>query len=143
MEPQSNYKLRNRSLAVMALIAMSLVGFVAYRFATFRMFPDPPEAKPFDASVWKAPSSSDFDSDVRAAMLDDLLARHDFTGWSRSRLETLLGPADDTGLESRSVGAPANWDLGYRAGTDWIDFRVLVFDLDSNEKVASYQVELY
>ena len=75
-------------------------------------------------------------------MLDDLLARHDFTGWSRSKLESLLGTADDFGIESWSK-TPDKWDLGYRAGTDWIDYRVLVFDLDAEGNVVSYQVELY
>lgn len=126
------------------LFLVALVFIAARAAANYRLiFPPPVEPIPFNASEWKSPSSSDFDSDVRAAMLDDLLARHDFTGWSRTELESVLGPADDFDLESRSIEAPDRWDLGYRAGRDWIDYRVLVFDLDAEGDVVSYQVELY
>ena len=142
MKDRSNSAAMNRSLLAMALIAVGLIAFAGYRIATFKFFPDPPESKSFDAAEWQDPSSKDSHSDARAAMLDDLLSRYDFTGWGRTEVEAVLGVADHLNIESWSQ-PPDEWDFGYNAGMDWIDYRILVFDLDENDKVVAYQVELY
>ena len=119
------------------------MAFVAYRFATFQIFPDPPPSIPFDSAAWKLKSSSDFHDSTRVAMLEDLLSRYDFKGWDRARLEAVLGAADDVNLQSNLEGPPDTWDIGYHAGTDWIDYRVLVFDLDDDGLVRKYCIDLY
>jgi hypothetical protein len=139
-------KVSSKKLAIGLFLLITLcapMAFVAYRFATFKIFPDPPPPIPFDSAAWKRESSSDFHDNTRAAMLDDLLSRYDFKGWDRARLEAVLGVADDFNLQSNLEGPPAIWDIGYHAGTDWIDYRVLVFDLDDEGLVREYSIDLY
>lgn len=139
-------KVNSKKLAIGLFLLITLcapIAFVAYRFATFRIFPDPPPSIPFDSATWKLKSSSDFRDNKRAAMLDDLLSRYDFKGWTRAQLEAVLGNADDVNLASNLEGPSDVWDIGYHAGVDWIDYRVLVFDLDDEGLVSEYSIDLY
>lgn len=102
----------------------------------------PIELKQFDSTEWKAWSPEVRPSqDLRAYlarqdMLDDLLARHDFSGWEVDQLEELLGPPDPKFQHKE-------WDLAYFLGMEWADFVLLVFKLDDNGKVASSGVVIF
>jgi hypothetical protein len=45
----------------------------------------------FDAAAWREPALAYGESAVRGCMVDDLLARHNFRGQSRSQVTALLG----------------------------------------------------
>lgn len=103
----------------------------------------PFEDKPFDAAIWRLKSSSSRQDLERAAMLRDLLASHDFKGWKRTEVETLLGPPDEVDVDNDWLETPDDWDLLYNAGFEWADYRTLVFDLDDQDKVISYREAFY
>jgi hypothetical protein len=97
--------------------------------------------KPFNSAEWKSWSEgekSSHDRDrryLRADMLDDLLKSHNFTGWSVPQLTELLGPPS---VEFK----PPESDIAYFVCMDWVDYKVLVFKLDKNQRVSEYHVEL-
>jgi hypothetical protein len=104
-----------------------------------------PEIKPkqFDQKQWVAWSTDDMrqSEDIRRAyarrdMLEDLLSKYNFTGWKLADLKGLLGPGTPE-------FCPQEWDLAYLLGLDWVDYVVLVFRLDENGKVESYQVTMF
>lgn len=101
------------------------------------------EPKSFDQKKWKAWSIKDMEQsdDIRRAfarrdMLDDLLARHSFTGWTEAELTSLLGP-------SNPEFCPNDWDVAYLLGMDWADYVVLVFRVDNSGKVKTYHVVMF
>ncbi len=69
-------------------------------------------------------------------MVDDLLSRYDFHGWSKNDVVTLLGKPDTwSGFEQ--------WDVVYvlgleRSGAFSLDDEALGFKLDANGHVVSY-----
>lgn len=139
-------KVSSKKLTIGLFLLITLcapIAFIAYQFANFQFLSAPPTPIPFDSAAWKLKSSSDFHDNTRAAMLEDLLSRYDFKGWDRARLEAVLGVADKVNLQSNLEGPPDTWDIGYHAGTDWIDYRVLVFDLDEDGLVHKYCIDLY
>jgi hypothetical protein len=132
------------------LIAVTLVSFLLFtvvwlanNISSFSPFPFPEvEPKPFDQAEWKAWSIEDMQQseDIRLAfarrdMLDSLLATHNFGGWTTVELTNLLGASDPE-------FCPVEWDVAYLLGPDWVDDVVLVFRLDKDGKVVSYQVIL-
>lgn len=92
----------------------------------------------FDASKWREAGKVSGDGRaVRSAMVKDLLARHDFKGWSAEEVEELLGPPDK--------GWPgfSQWDFVYVLGLECsggysLDDEALGFKLDANGRVTTY-----
>jgi hypothetical protein len=126
------------AFTIAALFLGALVLVVSNIDFTLGPFPRV-EPRPFDQKQWQAWSKKDMDQsgDLRRAllrqdMLGDLLAAHDFSGWTTAELNNLLGP-------SNPDFCPAEWDIAYLLGTSWVDYVVLVFRLDQDGKVESYQ----
>jgi hypothetical protein len=93
----------------------------------------PVQQRPFDAALWKDPQDVEFGRTSRSEMVDDLLAKHDFSGQTCEEVEALLGPAEEPPeWEDR-------WDFVYYLGFDRsfapIDNEWLGFALDVNGRV--------
>lgn len=94
------------------------------------------QRQPFDSQVWARPYS--FDTSQRAAMLDDLLARHSLIGLSRDETLALLGPPD------RYVD-PQRHELEYRVDMDFdtidpVYTKSLRITLDETDTVAHWRI---
>jgi hypothetical protein len=128
--------------AVAGLLFCGVLWFVGNAARNMRAIFPPSEPKPFNSEEWKAwsldtPRSKDRRAYLaRQDMLDDLLARHDFSGWEVDQIENLLGPPDPK-FQHR------DWNLAYLLGMEWTDFVLLVFKLDDNGKVASSGVVIF
>jgi hypothetical protein len=66
----------------------------------------------FDASLWRTPTKVEHGRTTRSEMVNDLLATHDFAGWTRPQVEALLGPGD------KLPPGDDRWDLVYSLGAD-------------------------
>jgi hypothetical protein len=104
---------------------------------------------PFDAAAWKqvtdpwhAPRQATPAESYRTArskMIEDLLKRYDFHGWTRDQVIDLLGKPDNPG------DSFDQWDVVYvlglqRAGALSCDWEALGFKLDSSGKVNNYHI---
>ena len=91
----------------------------------------------FDSRSWIENGGQNSDWPARLRMVDDLLETHELQGLSRAELESLLGPADETGYFRK-------WDLVYWLGPErgWIriDSEWLVLRLDGKGRVSEYQL---
>src|SRR5262249_39220916 len=96
---------------------------------------------PFDAAAWKQvtdpchaqqrPTPPDSYRTSRSKMINDLLRRYDFRGWTRDQIIDLLGKPDKPG------DSFDQWDMVYvlglqRAGALSADWEALGFKFDSN-----------
>lgn len=107
-------------------------------------FPIPAvEPRPFNEMQWKSWTKDNImqSKDIRRVylrrdMLDDLLKKRDFRGWTTTELVDLLG-------QSNPEFCPDEWDVAYLLGVDWVDYVVLVFRLDENDRVKNYRVNMY
>ena len=73
-------------------------------------------------------------------MIEDLLERYDFHGWSRSKIVALLGEPD---WDPNTSGF-AGWDIAYyvgleRGGPFSLDDECLVFRFDPNDCAIEYR----
>lgn len=66
-------------------------------------------------------------------MVNDLLARYDFHGWSTQEVQELLGEPDHDWLES----GEHKIDYDLRDG-----LKRLIFDVDSKQRIVDYRVIL-
>jgi hypothetical protein len=130
------------AFTIFALLIGALVLLVSKIELSLGPFPQV-EPRPFEQQKWKAWSITNMsDSDdfrralLRQDMKDDLLAKHDFTGWTGTELESLLG-------RSNPEFCPAEWDVAYLLGTSWVDYVVLAFRLDNDGKVDSYEEVMF
>jgi hypothetical protein len=124
-------------LLVFVLLAFVTAGGVylygGYQFARALKESAPLEERPFDAELWKKPLKVAHGRTSRSEMVEDLLQKHDFRGWTKEKVEALLGPS----------GAPlvgmAEFAFVYYLGADRsflpIDNEWLVFKLDDSGKV--------
>jgi hypothetical protein len=127
-------------LLIVTVVALALFVFGwIWRAVDFSYYPDV-VPRPFNANEWKAWSIEDMHQSedirrtfVRRDMLDDLLAKTNFTGMTPTQLALLLGPANPE-------FCPKEWDIAYLLGADFIDYVVLVFRVDRNGLVASQRV---
>lgn len=92
---------------------------------------------PFDAEGWQNADPTDVECPVRSAMLDDLLARHDFTAWPQQKVLDLLGPPEPMCPESSAFDAVILVGPKGRTGSD---FQWLAFRGDAQEKIVGYKV---
>ena len=68
---------------------------------------------------------------IRLKMVDDLLSRYDFHGWSRQEVEALLGEPIYESVEGGKYFI--KYDL--REGLN-----LLIFELDSQEHIVEYHI---
>jgi hypothetical protein len=104
--------------------------------------PDEVEQIQFDAVAWTEAdplhaSAKDRWRTARSQMIDDLLNRYRFDGWTRQQVIDLLGPPTDSwsGFEQ--------WDLIYvlgleRGGAFSLDDEALGFKFDETDLVVKY-----
>lgn len=86
-------------LAILCLISgyfSSVIGYAIYHLKIEPQIDRQLNSIPFDEGLWRAQGRIDReDRDrTRKYMLDDLLNRYDFTGWSKSEVLKLLGHPD-------------------------------------------------
>ena len=92
----------------------------------------------FEAADWRSrPPSADYMWPARLRMVDDLLSRHDFHGWQRSRVVALLGEPDHTRWDSDNQMV---YFLGPERGLFRIDSECLVFSLNTDDVVRDYKL---
>lgn len=94
----------------------------------------------FDVEEWlRAEQIEDYRT-VRSQMIEDLLKRFDFRGWSRGEVTKLLGKPD---WDPKTSGFPS-WDIAYylgreRGGAFSLDIECLVFRFDGSDLVTEYR----
>lgn len=88
----------------------------------------------FDVEGWHAPmtDSEGHFTGTRLRMVDDLLKRYDFHGWSKEDLVALLG---DAWLE-RTVEGKSLLKFDLRDGLN-----LLIFELNDQHRVIDYRVQ--
>lgn len=122
-------------LAVVAIPVLFYVLLAAFLFLK-PMYDDYSSRVPFEENTWRAADRLDA-SPSRVQMVDDLLAKNDFYGKTRSDVTALLGEPPDTGYFS-------NWDMIYWLGPERgllsIDSEWLVFRLNDDSRVVDYQL---
>jgi hypothetical protein len=96
-----------------------------------------PAQRRFDPIVWKSSAASGPSaSSNRREMLDDLLTRYDFRGWSKDQVISLLGNPSpiSSGFQQ--------WDLiyiiGLEAGPLALDDEALGFDVDKDGTIIRF-----
>lgn len=100
-----------------------------------------PAQIPFEGAAWRQDSPSPGQRSVRSRMVDDLVQRHDFRGWTRAQLVELLGaPAPPECFAE--IGN--EWDVIYllgleRGGPFSLDNEFLVFRLDENKRIIEFR----
>jgi hypothetical protein len=97
----------------------------------------------FDAVLWKQADPNRDRRTVRSEMVDDLLDRVDFSGWTRAEILKLLGPSSP----SRPASGFDQWDLYYvlgleRGGGFALDDEALGFKFDAAGKVVKFGVSV-
>ena len=94
----------------------------------------------FESTAWQRADSVDHYRTVRSQMIQDLLRRYKFEGWTRQQVLALLG--EPTHGEPAKMGF-GQWDAVYilgleRAGAWSLDDEALGFKFDPSGKVVSY-----
>jgi len=138
------FTIRN-SLCLMLVVAAALT--VVSRFSSF--FQHDPRYNvpqiPFDAAAWKQvtgpqnATQSEGYRTIRSKMIEDLLKRYKFDGWTREQVVDLLGQPNDPG------DSFDQWDIVYvlglqRGGAFSLDWEALGFKFDSQGRVTSYHL---
>ena len=115
------------ALVVVAACLSAMAFFGRYRKAKDQL--------PFQADGWHAPMTDPEGhfTGTRLRMVDDLLKRYDFHGWSMEDLEALLG---DAWLE-RTVEGKRLLKFDLRDGLN-----LLIFEIDDQHRVIDYHVQL-
>lgn len=125
------------ALALTAVGGLILVALFAIRLSSIYLA-DLEKAKqiPFEPEAWKSVSLSQIYSDhtlhTRLYMVDDLLAKYNFTGWSQEELENLLGKPDVD--QNHRTPPRIYYALGYTSDTVW-----LIFWLDEQGRVIRHE----
>lgn len=120
------------SVTVIALVVAAVVSI--RRFVANEKGP----RRPFVASLWKqAAPTHPCQRTIRSEMVDDLLNKYDFMGWTRTQVAGLLGSPSPpwSGFEQ--------WDMYYvlgleRAGSYALDDEALGFNFDSADRVVKF-----
>ena len=123
---------RKISLVPVGLLLLSIIVCIAL-FAFVSQFSKRDERIPFDLAGWNAPLSDSrgFFTGTRLKMVDDLFRSYDFHEWSAKGVQKLLGAP----FVERYEGEKHFLEYGLRDGLN-----LLVFELDSQDKVVSYHV---
>ncbi len=94
----------------------------------------------FDSDAWQRAEPIEHHRTVRNQMVEDLLRRYRFSGWTRWQVVELLGEADND--QPSQLGFP-QFDIVYvlgleRGGALSLDAEALGFKFDSSGRVTSY-----
>ena len=134
--------------AVVLLVAVPAALFVFYVLSGAWLHDARNEVPqvPFDAAAWRVGDAwqvikqTKDSRTVRSKMIEDLLHRYQFKGWSREQVTDLLGQGDDRG------DAFHRWDLvyvlGLARGFFALDYEALGFKFDDQERVKEYRVDI-
>jgi hypothetical protein len=122
-----------RALANAGLLLASII-VCASTVVLLRQFEKPDDQLPFEPAGWAGPmvDSQGF-TGTRLKMVDDLLNRYDFRGWSIRNVQGLLGKPDQERFEQD--GRVVEYDL-----RDGLKF--LVFVVDSQDRVVDCHVHM-
>jgi hypothetical protein len=132
--PQTRRRWYQFGIGTMLLVIAAVGGFVGFGKWAFK--PEV-EQRSFEAVAWKRADPIEHHRTVRSQMVDDLLRRHNFQGWTRGEVTQLLGNPD-------TVWSSFNqWDIIYvlgieRAGAYSLDDEALGFKFDANDLVIAY-----
>ena len=97
----------------------------------------------FDAEAWRRADPIENHRIVRSKMIDDLLRRHDFHGWTRPQVEELLGPPEPGGGKFGFPQFDVVYILGMeRAGAFSLDDEALGFSFDDRGTVSKYSLSV-
>ncbi|MGV3757517.1 MAG: hypothetical protein ACO1QS_19230 [Verrucomicrobiota bacterium] len=94
----------------------------------------------FDSTAWQRADPIENHRTVRSQMIQDLLRRQKFEGWTRQQVVALLG--EPTQGKPAKMGFP-QWDAVYilgleRQGGYSLDDEALGFKFDTTDRVTSY-----
>jgi hypothetical protein len=136
----ANPKRRWPSFTLRTLLALvAVVGILDY----FYRWAIPPEVEQvsFDPIAWKRAEPIGSFRTVRSQMIDDLLRRYDFQGWTREEVIQLLGTPN-------TVSGFTQFDVVYvlgleRGGAFSQDDEALGFKFDANGRVVNYRVTVH
>lgn len=100
--------------------------------------PPPHPVKPiaFEAPAWQRADRIEGHRTVRSQMIDDLLRRYNFRGWSEDEVIELLGPSDRRPPTMRSVHIV--YRLGAQRGAWSLDDEYLYFRIDAQNRVTEF-----
>jgi len=123
-------------------ISLAVVGVVIGAGVVWWFFGGPEGVRQiaFDSTAWHRADPIANHRTVRSQMIQDLLRRHKFEGWTRQAVVALLG--DPTPGEPAKKGFP-QWDAVYilgleRQGDYSLDDEALGFKFDTTDRVTSY-----
>ncbi len=102
---------------------------------------------PFDSIAWKQvtdpwkATQAEGYRTVRSKMIEDLLKRYKFDGWTREQVVDLLGQPNEPG------DGFDQWDMIYvlgleRGGAFSLDWEALGFKFDTQGKVTNYHISV-
>lgn len=118
--------------ALGSAVPFGLIGLIAADITKTH----PVKSIPFDATAWQGADPIEDHRTVRSQMIDDLLKRYSFRGWSESEVIELLG-TPDRGPPS----TPRCW-LVYRLGAErgaWaLDDEYLYFQFNAQNRVTDF-----
>ncbi|HEX7448112.1 MAG TPA: hypothetical protein VF306_11235 [Pirellulales bacterium] len=99
---------------------------------------DPHPVKPiaFEATAWQRADPIEDYRTVRSQMIDDLLQRHNFRGWTEDEVIEVLGPPDGKPPAMRSVHML--YRLGRERGVWALDDEYLYFQFDVQNRVTKF-----
>jgi len=132
IHPSRRKRFARRAVLALAVLVLVPVGYVVWRYEVHH--------EAFDSAAWK---QADNDRTTRSRMIEDLLSRYDFSGWTRQQVIDLLG--DPTG-GGQGAGFP-QWDQIYLLGKEppgvlAVDDMALGFSFNTTDRVTKYGVSV-
>lgn len=100
--------------------------------------PYPVGQSTFESTAWRLAEPIKGHRTARSRMVDDLLERYRFQGWTKAEVIDLLGPPDWHPPSMRSVDMV--YRLGFRPDAWALDDEYLYFRFDGQARVAEYGV---
>jgi hypothetical protein len=115
------------------LLLLLIVVFCVSAIVFFSRFGKKDERISFSTVGWNRPmtDSEGFFTGTRLKMVDNLLKRYDFHGWSRQEVQSLLGKPEYEELEGQKYFI--KYDLRD-------NLNMLIFEVDNQHKVLDYYV---
>ena len=129
------------------------LGGVVYAWVVAMNAPPPLEVHPiaFDAAQWKAATPLNQSQPagagnryrtIRSAMIDDLLKRYSFVGYSREQVVALLGYSDYFPKRLKHGQNDIRYKLGMQRSWAALDNEYLVFEFDPKDKVVRWYLAI-
>jgi len=131
--PRLQFGTRAMFVAVTIIALLVAAAAALHRFEISERGP----TRPFDAMLWKQADPNKHRT-VRSEMVDDLLERYDFTGWSRAEIADLLGPSMAPPIGSGFEQWDMIYLLGLERGSYALDDEALGFKFDKAGRVVMF-----